>query len=196
VPDKYPTQAASTHFNVYYVAQSCFRPVNRPSGPDFGRTATGKAPKSALWLAFGRPEGRYRCFPGSSPATIRPGKPIYRLEALLRNIEYFAVAVFCCMLGPFLESCCEGHRSWLDFTTRNPVSCTHKRELCRREPTDKSPNWLVLGVKAASCLREVIRIGGGLRPPPFPIGFPEAGSRCDFKNRFIWASIFQKSDMF
>jgi hypothetical protein len=38
---------------VFYVTQSCFRAVNRPSGPDFGRTATGNAPKSALWPAAG-----------------------------------------------------------------------------------------------------------------------------------------------
>ena len=65
---------------------------NSVSGPviglDFGRTATGKAPKSALRPAFGRPECRFRCFPGSSPAKILPGRPISGPEALLRNIEY------------------------------------------------------------------------------------------------------------
>ncbi len=35
------------------------------SGPDFGRTATGKAPVSALRPTEGRPEGRFRGFPGS-----------------------------------------------------------------------------------------------------------------------------------
>ncbi len=48
---------------------------------------SGKPPKSALRPAFGRPEGRFWCFPGSSPAKIRPGSPISGLEALLRNIE-------------------------------------------------------------------------------------------------------------
>ncbi len=62
----------------------------RPSGPDFGRTATGKRPKSALRPALCRPEGRFKCFPGSSPAKIRPGRPIYGPEALLSNIEYFS----------------------------------------------------------------------------------------------------------
>jgi hypothetical protein len=33
-------------------------------------------------------QGRFRCFPGSSPAQIRPGRPISGPEALLRNIEY------------------------------------------------------------------------------------------------------------
>ena len=61
---------------------------NLPSGQDFGRTATGKAPKSALRPAFGRPEGRLWCFPDISPAKIRPERPIYGPEALLRNIEY------------------------------------------------------------------------------------------------------------
>ena len=42
-------------------------------GPDFGRTATGKSPKLAIRPAFGRPEGRFQCLPGSSPAKIRPG---------------------------------------------------------------------------------------------------------------------------
>ncbi len=55
---------------------------------DFGRIATGKSLKSALRPAGGRPEGRFRCFPGRSPAKIRPGRPIYGPEALLRDIEY------------------------------------------------------------------------------------------------------------
>ena len=38
--------------------------------------------------AEGRPEGRFRCFPGSSPAKIRPGRPISGPEALLRNLEH------------------------------------------------------------------------------------------------------------
>ncbi len=42
----------------------------------FGGTATGKEPKSALRPAFGRPESPSRCSPGSSPAEIRPGRPI------------------------------------------------------------------------------------------------------------------------
>ncbi len=47
-----------------------------------------KASTSALRSAFGRPEGRFRCFPGSSPAKIRPGRLISGPEALLHNIEY------------------------------------------------------------------------------------------------------------
>ncbi len=35
-----------------YVTQWCFRAVNRPSGPDFGRTATGEAP--SRWPKAGR----------------------------------------------------------------------------------------------------------------------------------------------
>jgi hypothetical protein len=62
--------------------------LNQPSGPDFGRTATGKAPKSPLRPAFGRPQSRFRRFPGSSPAKIQPGRLIYGPEALLHNIEY------------------------------------------------------------------------------------------------------------
>ena len=38
--------------------------------------------------AEGRPEGRFQCFPGSSPAKIRPGRPFNGPEALLRNIAY------------------------------------------------------------------------------------------------------------
>ncbi len=54
----------------------------------FGRIATGKASKSALLPAFGRPYGRFRFFPGSSPAQIWPGRSISGPEALLRNIDY------------------------------------------------------------------------------------------------------------
>ncbi len=57
--------------------------------PDFGRTAIGKTPKWALRLAEGRPEGRFRCFPGSSLAKIKPGSPISGPEALLCNIGCF-----------------------------------------------------------------------------------------------------------
>jgi hypothetical protein len=66
-------------------------------GPDSGRTATGKAPRSALRPAFGGPEGRFQCFPDSSPAKIRPGSLISGPEALLCNIEY---AFECLILGP------------------------------------------------------------------------------------------------
>ncbi len=55
---------------------------NNASGPDFGRTATGKTPTSALRPDFDRSEARFRCFPGSSPAKIRPGSPIPGPEAL------------------------------------------------------------------------------------------------------------------
>ncbi len=55
---------------IFYVMQQCLWAGNRPSGPDFGRTATGNTPKSALRPAFGRPVGRFRCFPGSGPAKI------------------------------------------------------------------------------------------------------------------------------
>jgi hypothetical protein len=40
-----------------------------------------------LRRAEGRPAGRFQGFPGSSPAKMRPGRPIYGQEALLRNIE-------------------------------------------------------------------------------------------------------------
>ncbi len=36
-----------------YVAQKCFRAVNRPSGPEFGQTAIGKPTKSGLRPAGG-----------------------------------------------------------------------------------------------------------------------------------------------
>ncbi len=42
----------------------------------------------ALRPAEGPPEGRFQFLPGSSPAKTRPGRPFYRPEALLRNIEY------------------------------------------------------------------------------------------------------------
>ncbi len=62
--------------------------MNRPSGPVFGRTAAGKTPKSTRRQAVGRPEARFRCFPGSSPAKLRPGRTIYGPDAPLRNTEY------------------------------------------------------------------------------------------------------------
>jgi hypothetical protein len=44
--------------------------------------------KIGLWPAEGRPEARFWCLPGSSPAKIRPGRPSSGPEALSRNIEY------------------------------------------------------------------------------------------------------------
>ncbi len=76
---------------ILYVTQYCFRAGNWTSGPDFGRTATGKAPKSELRPAEGRPEDPFRCFPVSSPAKIWPGSLISGPEALLRNIEYIVL---------------------------------------------------------------------------------------------------------
>ena len=67
---------------------------NSASGPEIelpGRILAGLLPgkqESALRPAEGRPEDRFRCFPGSSPAKIRPGSPISGPEALMRNIEY------------------------------------------------------------------------------------------------------------
>ncbi len=49
--------------------------------PDFGRILIGKASKSALRPAGGRPEGRFRGFPQKNPAEIRPGNPISGPEA-------------------------------------------------------------------------------------------------------------------
>ena len=52
------------------VMQYCFRTVNLPSGPDLGQPATGKAPKSALRPAEGRPEGRCGFFSDSRLASL------------------------------------------------------------------------------------------------------------------------------
>ncbi len=85
-----PLHRTPSHRNelLLYVTQQCLRAVNWLSGPDFGRTAPGKAPTSVLRPAFRRPKGQFRCFPSSSPATLRPGRPISGPEAPLRNIEY------------------------------------------------------------------------------------------------------------
>ncbi len=73
---------ADSFFYVLYVTQQCLRAINRPSEQDFDRTATEKALKSAL-----RPAGRPISVLRSSPAKIRPGRPISEPEALLRNTE-------------------------------------------------------------------------------------------------------------
>ncbi len=67
---------------ILYVTQLCFRARNRPSRPDSGTFG-----RPELRPAEGRPEVRLRCFPGSSPAKIWPGRPISGPEALLPNIE-------------------------------------------------------------------------------------------------------------
>ena len=47
-PEEASQVSYSLLVNVPYLMQWCFRAAKRPSGPDFGWTATGKAPKSAL----------------------------------------------------------------------------------------------------------------------------------------------------
>ncbi len=71
----YPHLGSRVHgAKVLYVMQSCSRAANRPSGPGFGRTATGKA------------------HVGASPKAVRPksgrGTPISGPEALLHNIGH------------------------------------------------------------------------------------------------------------
>ncbi len=41
-----------------------------------------------IWAGLLPGKNRSRCFPGSSPAQIRPGRPISGPESLLRNIKY------------------------------------------------------------------------------------------------------------
>ncbi len=67
---------------------------NSASGPEIGLPGwilagllPGKPRNGPSGPAEGRPESRFRCFPGSSPAKLRPARPISGLEALLRNIE-------------------------------------------------------------------------------------------------------------
>ena len=62
-----------------YVTQYCFRVGNRPSGPDFGRAATRKTPKSALRPAEGPISVFSRWQSGQNPARkadFRPGSII------------------------------------------------------------------------------------------------------------------------
>ncbi len=54
------------------------------SWQDVGRVLIGRASKSALRPAEGRPEER--CVSPTNPAEIRSGNPISGPEALLRNI--------------------------------------------------------------------------------------------------------------
>ncbi len=60
---------------------------NTASGPEMslpGRIVAGLLPGEHR----NRPSGRFLCSPGSSPAKIRPGRPISGTETILRNIEY------------------------------------------------------------------------------------------------------------
>ncbi len=68
---------------------------NNASGPEIGlpgRILAGLLPEKHQNRPSGRPKAGRRAdfgtFPGSSPARIRPGRPIYGPEALLRNIGY------------------------------------------------------------------------------------------------------------
>ena len=62
-------------------------------------------------------------------------------------------------------------------------------------PLQSTSDWGNLstlgGSKRPPASGKPIRKGGGLRPPPFLIGLPEAGGRFDPQNRPIWAFIFR-----
>ena len=58
---------------ILWVTQYCVRAGHRTSGPEFGRSATGKSPKSAPRPAFGRPEVRVRFI----PVAVRPKSDQY-----------------------------------------------------------------------------------------------------------------------
>jgi hypothetical protein len=92
--------------HILYVTQY-FRAANLFSGQHFGRRSTGKTQESALRPAFSRPEGRFRCFPGSSPAKIRPGRPINGPEALVLNIEYiYMYRCYFVLFYIYINICC------------------------------------------------------------------------------------------
>ncbi len=59
-------------------------------GPEIGfpgRMLAGPLPGKHQNRPFGRPEGRFRFSPGSSPAKIRPGRPSSGPEVVFCNIE-------------------------------------------------------------------------------------------------------------
>ncbi len=78
-----------TNKKIPYVMQWCVRAVNRSSGPDLGRILFGKASKSDLRPAFGRPEGGFLGFPIRNPADILPVSSIPGPGALLCNLKRF-----------------------------------------------------------------------------------------------------------
>ncbi len=68
------------------------------------------------------------------------------------------------------------------------VSGTRTRELCRRKPKDRSPNWPIFGRSSRlPASGKPIRKGEGLRPPP-----PRRQDATSTPpNRPIWAFVFR-----
>ncbi len=60
-------------------------------------------------------------------------------------------------------------------------SGARKMVLCRMVPKDKDQQLMILWVETASCLRETCQERWGA-PPPFLMGFPEAGGSFDPNN--------------
>ncbi len=89
--------------------QQCFRAGDWTSRQDFGRNATGRAPKSAF-----RPADDRRCFPGSCPAKKRPGRPMSGPDALLRDMEQVP------KVGRFGIRCSPGQRPGVTRKHRPP----------------------------------------------------------------------------
>ncbi len=96
-PKPLPTQAPyNPTYNPIelFVVPIYFMLRHSASGPEIGlpcrilaRLLPGKR-RNLLWPTFGRQEALFRCFPGSRPAKIQPGRPNSGPEAVLRNIEY------------------------------------------------------------------------------------------------------------
>ncbi len=77
-----------TSFRSAYIERSKTYPFPRGlAGPEIVDLGGLNGPLLPQNFTFGRPEGLFRCLPGSSPAKIRPGRPISGPEALLRSIE-------------------------------------------------------------------------------------------------------------
>ena len=79
-----PQDSAPIPIQTGIICILCYLAGNQPSGPDSGRTATGKALKSVLRPAAGRPEHDFEVF----PSRIRPklGPKVFSLlkPAVLR----------------------------------------------------------------------------------------------------------------
>ncbi len=88
---------------------------NRASGPEIGlpgRILAGLLPGKNRNRPSFRPEGRFLCFPGSSPAKIRPRRPIYGPEARLRNLQLPIASTGAALRAALVEHIARGALPW------------------------------------------------------------------------------------
>jgi hypothetical protein len=176
----------------YYVTQACLRAGNRTVGPDFGRTAAGKEPKSDLRPAGGRHGADFGYGLHTRPPFVG-SVPVLRVLCLAPFCGFFAWPRFAGSLpGPVLRVPCLapfcGFLAWPRFagSSRNPQNeegsqrglkfCGFLKEPTKQQRVGTDPTkrrGSPRGPKFYGCTVFTGKFCGFLKEPTKPRGVPE-----------------------